>query len=457
MPLSDVRPAVRAIVEKQKTYPILWDYYEGDQEIKYSTQKLQKVFATFGVYFAENWSQVVVDASVDRINLTGFSVTDDVTGSDILMAFFSAQLLALVSNDVHLAAGVTGEAFYILDQNEGNLSGYFNDPELCIVFYDSDNPSQKHHAAKMWEDEKTVHVTLYYPHSTERWIAQKRKSKELATLVYEEDPDRPVTDNPSGIIPVFHFRGSQQGRTKIDLGKSERSIQDAINILFANMMVSAEFSSLRQRIIISQADPGDLKNIPGENWWIPQGDGTVPAPSVTELGGYDPTPFLTAIDKLANAMAATTRTPKHFFYSTNEVPSGESLLTMEAPLNKKTLKRRSNYEVTWIELAELLLILSNHKVDRSKIGALWEAVESVQPLTQAQVHQTNVSATMPLVTSLRRSGWSQSEIEQMEKDKKKEKSELSGLAQAELDRLRAQDAQDNTDLDNTSDTEPTDA
>ena len=66
-----------------------------------------------------------------------------------------------------------------------------------------------------------------------------------------------VLDAYGRLVPgVF---GPDEGQSEIAMVMSN---QDAINKLLADMMVAAEFGAFRQRYIISQVDPGSLKNAP---------------------------------------------------------------------------------------------------------------------------------------------------------------------------------------------------
>lgn len=446
MPITDIKPALENLLAKSVLYETLWDYYEGEQELKFSTLKLQKFFSGKGIYFAENWMGVVIDAVLDRLSLQGFSVSKQPQSTELLKQAYNQLKLGLVAFDLHESALVVTEAFYILEKlPDGRLDGYLQDASTCDVVYDSENPNIKKYAIKFWyEDEKTIRVNLYYPTVTERYQAQVGKKVKLSQANFEQlEP----SDNPFGIIPVFHFRTSQQGRQKPLLDRALRSLQDAVNIQLSNMMISSEFNSLRQRVIISQSDPSDLKNIPGENWWIPAGDGTGQQASVQELGSFDPTSFIKSIDHLSSAIAAQTKTPKHYFFSlSGQVPSGEALNALESPLVKKTLRFRDNFEVTWKELSAFLLKLAGQTVEPSDITSQWSTVQTTQPKTEAETIKTNVDSTIPLKTSLRRNGWSEDELEQMDKDRQEETKNKTSLTKTILDELRLKDSQNNDTL-----------
>lgn len=473
---NDLKLAFNTITGKRQLYDLLYNYYRGQHPLRYSTERLSKAFSKIGVYFAENWISVIVDAVLDRLSLKGFDVTSgdthvptkDANGNTIIIeneddnildALWEKYNLGLMADDVHEAATVLGEGYVIAwkedDIEEGEITDvYYNDPRMCHVFYDPYRPTRKSFAAKMWTDsDRYPCMILYYPDRLEHYKSTSQQSI-TNTWVSSASTYQPDLEYGEGgieyhdhnIIPVFHFRSGRVSG-KREIGQSELSLQDAINKLFADMMVSSEFTTWAQRVIISQADPGDLKNGAGVNWWIPAGDGKGQSASVQEIGHQDLNNFMDTIDRLSQALAIISRTPKHYLMLTGSVPSGDALLAMEAPLVKKVTKRIEGYDPEWKNLASFLLLLEGRVVESKNISTVWEPVTSLQPLTSAQTTKTEVEAGIPLTTSVRRQGWAKDEVEMLQKDLQEEQVKNSTLAQAELDMLRANDARDNTNPD----------
>jgi hypothetical protein len=248
----------------------------------------------------------------------------------------------------------------------------------------------------------------------------------------------PPAPNPYGVVPVFHLRRERRA-IRSELGNATTP-QDAINKLLADMMVAAEFGAFRQRYIISQVDPGRLKNAPNEIWALPAGDGAGQATSVGEFTQADLGVYLSAIDKLATSIAIITRTPKHYLFGQGGVPSGEALIAMEAPLNRKVQGYIERFTAVWREVATFLLRLAGLDVDPMTITPVWQPVETVQPLTESIIRQNAVAAGVPLVTQLRREGWTTAELEQMAVDKSEEQQQQTAtLAAAMLERERGFD------------------
>lgn len=483
VPSEDLIRAYKVITDKKIPYDLLYQYYRGDHPLRYSTERLRKAFDKIGTFFAQNWIAVVVDTVLDRINLNGFDYDTGEKKSDkedpdvettktpqqeFLEDMWDDFNMELLADDVHEAASVTGEGYIIAWKEEttedlGNgtaedksvIDVFYNDPRMCHVFYDPYRPTDKRYAAKLWVDSEGYPcMILYYPDRLEHYKSiSKIKTGQLSlgnASSFRPDPEYGedgVEPNEYGIIPVFHFKA---GRTsgKREIGKSEISLQDAINKLFADMMVSSEFTTWTQRVIISQADPGDLKNTAGSNWWIPAGDGKGEGSKVLELGAKSLDNYLEAMDKLSQALAIISRTPKHYLMLVGAAPSGDALLAMEAPLVKKVQKRISSYEVEWKNLVMFLFMLNGFEdEDPNNIVPIWSPVETSQPLAIAQTIKTEGEAGIPLETSLRRQGWGSDEIEQMRKDKSVQEKRTSSLAQQELNRMRKESEISNTNPD----------
>jgi hypothetical protein len=108
------------------------------------------------------------------------------------------------------------------------------------------------------------------------------------------------------------------------------------------------------------------------------------------------------------------------------------------------------YEVEWKSLAMFLLQLEGVEVSPADITPVWEPSETIQPLSSAQVVKTETDSGIPLITSVRRRGWANDEIQQMEEDMKEQDMRKSGLAQDALMKLRGQDAANNLSIDSTT-------
>lgn len=430
----DVQRAFTALSAKQGRSALLWRYYDGDQPLQYATRRLASVFRDFKVRWTENWCAVVVDSLLDRLSLGGFSLTDSAAAA-ALDGMWNTLDLALDADRIHKAVAVCGEGFLVVGSDAaGRPQPYANRPHLVHAFYREDAPKTMEMAAKWWESGGAVHLTLYYADRLEHYVAKGTRRDVKTAGAFAPDPDAPEEVNESGVIPVFHFCPDHESVA----GELTNVIplQDAKNKLLADMMVAAEYGAFRQRWVISSASSSDLKNGPNEVWEVAAGDGDGQDTAVGEFGVTDLRNFLDAMDNLAAKIAVISRTPKHYLLMQGGDPSGEALAAMEAPLQKKVSRYQKRLAVTWDQAAVFLLGALGHEVQAVDVDCLWGDERTVQPRTEADVRLTNVKAGIPLTTQLRRDGWSEEELAQLDADRQAEDLAAATLGDAVLDEAR---------------------
>lgn len=436
--MSDLDRAWAALTAKQLPYTNLWRYYDGDHPIVYSTERLRRVFDGIQARFSQNWCAVVVDATHERISLQRFVVVGDERATDRLNELWRLTEMTLDDDDAHLAALVIGEAYLMAWLSEdGEVEAYFNDPRLCHIEYDPDNPRKRLWAAKWWVgvDEKR-YLTMYYPDRLEYYVS-RQKATSFSTAKGLQPLKEPEA-NPFKEIPVFHLRRERRAVRSELLNVVEP--QDAINKLLADMMVSAEFGAFRQRYAVTDADLSELKNQPGSLWQMPSGDGEGEGTQVGEFSATDLVNYLDAIDRQATAIGAISRTPKHYFFGQGGDPSGEALIAMESPLVQKCTRYIERFGAAMRQFGAFLLRLDGWAIDESAIQAIYADPRTVQPLTQSLIRQNNVNAGIPLRTLLRDEGKDEAWLDQMDEDRATERSGAQmALGQALLDAQRGFD------------------
>jgi len=460
---TDLELAFEMLTAKKPLYDKYFNYYDGKAPLIYSRERLRDIFASINARFTQNWCAVVIDSLLERLSLMQFVIAENEADTEFINREWQLSDMALDADDAHLTALVTGEAYVIAWKEEGEpATAYYNDPRNVHLFYSGDNPRRKRFACKWWVgDDDHRYLTLYYPDRLEYYRSANSIAKTTVatgTLVIANDVQTAasfgeplIAANPYGEIPVFHLR--RESRTIKSELTNIIEIQDSINKLLSDMMVAAEYGAFKQRWVISQVDVrGKFKNSPDEIWAIPAGDGEGQQTSVgeftpTELGNY-----LSAVEQMVQSVAVISRTPKHYFLAQGGDPSGEALIAMEAPLNKKAQKYIDRFSSTWRKVAQFMLKLEGKEIDELDITATFDRPETVQPMTNATIRKTNVEAGIPLTTQLRDEGWTQQELDDMQEDKETEQaSNKAGLgaallnAQAGFDRGNQNGNEDVTD------------
>ena len=442
--MSDVKRAFEHFKDVYLKYCAYYDYFDGNQPLRYSTERLKLAFEQIRPKFRQNWCSVVINAVLDRMELFGWSVADEQMNA-VLADVWAEAGLSLESAEVHESALVCGESFLIGWKDEGQpIEFYFNDPRRAACFYDSDRPKVKTYAAKWWDSDDGCHLLLYYPDRLERYLAAGKTMSELreqdGANAFRLEPDG-ISANPFEVIPVFHFRNSLRAHES-DL-KNVTEIQDAINKLFCDMMVTAEFSAFPARYVISSAEIDTLQNAPNMIWDLPAGlegqqntqVGTLEAANLNNYSGQ--------IEALAQSISSITRTPRHYFEHTSTQISGEALITMEAPLVKKVGQKRELYGDVWQEVGQFALLVNGYTIRKNDVQPQWGQAEADQPLTEAQILTNYRSAGLPLRSALRICGYTDAEIQLVEEEAAAEKQAQADLAALYLETARNESAQEN--------------
>lgn len=417
---SDLQLAIDTLRAKAPVRKLAWRYYDGDHPTEISTKKLEEVFRKAGMQFVINWMSVVVDSVNDRIEIDSFNHSN----ADELNKRWQRQGLDREYDEAVLDMIVSGEGFMIGDMDDDNNQvAYANKSYHTHVFYDDRLVSKKRFAAKMWEDDDGYnHVQLYYHEKFEHYKTQKARKPDNTTFAvgegeYELLEDDPGTGaNPWNQIPVWHFTMDPHNCMP-DFAKIV-SIQDAVNKVFTDMIATAEFNAFALKWMISnvEVDPHEETKlrVPGVPWAIfnvpPAPEGEQP----TQLGEWSQgslADYLASLDHLSLAISSISRTPKHYFTTTGgDAPSGEALQTQEAPLFRKVGRYVKNIRAETQDFAAWIL------GNAEDVEVMFADVRTIQAQTEAETRSRNVEAGIPLITLLRDSGWTESDLEQLEED-----------------------------------------
>jgi hypothetical protein len=412
--LSDLEQAYSALFAKQYPYSLLNDYFIGKHPLQYATRRLSQIFSTLDQRWIMNMCSTVVNITLDRIDLSGFSMKDKVAKA--LLDKVWAQVDAGSDVDkVHKAVAIFGEGFLIMNQDaDGEIHMHANRPHLVHAFYEEDNPKHMSRAAKWWEYRGNTFLTLYYDDRFEYYMASGLRADLGNAGAFRPVEELPYEDNPYGRIPLYHFAiDTEDVRGELN---DIVTLQNAINKLTADMMVTAEFGAFQQRYVVSSADVGNLKNAPSEIWALPAGSSGEESTQVGQFAASDLKNYTDTINDLLGKVSICARVPKHYLLQVGNDTSGDALQAMEAPLVKKIIKYEKRLGITWSQVASFVLELSGHPIPPEEISIIWADSRTKQSLMESQSHLQDYQAGMPLVTQLRLEGWTIDQLAQMQQD-----------------------------------------
>jgi len=414
--MSDLKLCYETMASKNAQHSMLWRYYDGDHPISFLNEKFNQVFKN-GVVFKKNWCPVVVNTSRDRLKIQEW-LHEDATASEAMGKIWK-RVLRRIATDVTVSALATGEGYIVAwPGKDGQPKAYYHDPRQVQILFEDDDPDTPRVAAKVWKStaDNATYLNLYYTDRIEHYYAKSSDMDSSHAWSAFRPTDNPVEGNPYGVIPVFQFR--PQRRTLAgELTKSVLSIQDALNKLLNDMMVTSEYASFNQRWAIGNFDnDAPLPIGPGTTAMIPPGVEGEQAASTGVYPSSGPGNYLESMGALTNDIAAITAIPRHYFEGQGANISGEALQTMEGPLVAKVLMYQDSFGETWTNLMSFMLGIEGIAAEADDIECIWADPHTVQPQSLAQTRLINTQAGIPIINQLRDEGWTAKQLDELRTD-----------------------------------------
>jgi hypothetical protein len=392
-------------------------YYRGEQRLAFATSKYRETFGRLLDPLADNWCQLVVDASVERLKVQGFRFGPQDTGADEdAWAIWQANYLDADSGLAHTEASKTGWSYLLVlpgaDPETPRIS--VEHPAQAITYSDPADRRRRLAGFKRWlEADGSVRAVLY----TEATFLFLRRAQGSSAWASEGSVANPIKIVP--LVPMLNLP-SLLGGGMSDL-QAVVSLQDAINKLLADMVVNSEFVAYPQRYAVGIEVPTDpatgravedregfLSSV--SRLWVNEN----PAGSFGQLDGSDGLGYVRQIEALVQHIAAQTRTPPHYLLgSSGSFPSGESLKATETGLVAKVKRKQVSYGEAWEEAMRLAFAYRGDTIRAEAAAAetIWADPEarSEGELVDALVKMRQLG--VPLSALWRRWGVSPQEIE----------------------------------------------
>jgi hypothetical protein len=370
------------------------DYYQGHHPMLYAGAKYRAAFGNLFSGFSDNFCGLVVDAVEERLDVEGFRMGADLEADADAWRMWQENGLDAWSQIAHTEALIKGQASVLVwvDEEEAD--------EVEITIQDAlemavalDRCSHDRLAAlKRWqEDDGSTCFTLYLPDRIEKWQTVPKGMRLQDTLKvgrYNLVPRLVGSEpwplpNPLGVVPVVPLVNRPRLRGE---GVSEIAavipIQNALNKLFLDMLVAAEFAAFRQRYAVGlelEVNPETGKTVEpyqagaGQLWAEENPDVKFGDFEVSDLGNYRG-----AIETAIQHIASITRTPAHYLMgNAGSFPSGESLAATETGLTRKAERKQRFLGESWEEVIRLAFLVRDDA--RGKITdaeTIWRDPES---------------------------------------------------------------------------------
>jgi hypothetical protein len=375
----------------------LWErYYEGVHRLAFATSRFRQTFGNLFHEFSDNWMELIVDASVERLNIQGFRFGDGTDDSDLdAWDMFRDNGLDSDSDIAHTEAVKLGKAYLIVDPHDktdlGNPTISVEHPSQTIIANVAGNRKRRKAALKEWTDHTGyVYANVYFPDGTYRFQTDSKVNAKYADksslgiygdifpndylgppavgLVNKDSKWIPRQDGEPffvahdlGVVPVIALENNPSLKVG---GRSDIApiipIQDGLNKLVMDMIIASEFASFGQRWATGLEIPKDPET--GEPisdsrflaavsrvWAVEDPDVKFGQFAASDLGNY-----VKAIEMLIQHVAAITRTPPHYLLGqSGAFPSGDSLAATETGLVAKVKRKMTNFSAGWEEAMRL--------------------------------------------------------------------------------------------------------
>ena len=425
---ADLKYAYQELCEARPAYAAAEEYYDGDVDELYASDKVAKMLAKSGLNDLDsfNFARIPVDAVVNKLRIT--AVTGPEGSEEDIAELFRRNQLKQELPGLHRRACSLGDAYLMVwpETDEPDEDGtaevvgvnmYCNSPATVRVIYDDEHPLRKKYAIKSWcvgtGKDQVTRADLYYPDRIERWAWKgKWSGKQDKWERYEADEQPWQLANPYGEVPFFHYR------TDRPYGRPEHYAaygpQSAINKIVLGHLATVDFQSLPQRYGLidpsvdqsgaqsdfdpdnpedasadpeSPLNPSQLRNDPGELWLL-QG-----LKGVGQFAAADPDVYLKPFDRYIKAMATLTYTPFHAFDSTGAAISGESKRESNDQLNAKVEARQDSFGGTHADAFEFALRLLGW--EDAAVDVRWKPAEQISDAEGWRTTSAKIEAGVP--------------------------------------------------------------
>lgn len=381
-------------------------YYRGDHPLKFASAEFAKFHGDRYRDFSDNWTQVVADSPVERLTVTGFLADGETQADKDLWRVWQINGLDADSQLGFLGAGTGGRCFVLVwgDPDDPDMPVVtFEDASQSIVAYEPGSRRLRRAALKRWQDGNCDFATLYL--ATEVWkfsrpLQQQDKSPQMADVDEElkrwrprelEDEPNPQP-NPMGVVPMVELPNKPMlVEDPISDVAGVVAMQDAINLVWAQLFTASDAASFPQRVVMGAERPTVPKlNSAGEIIgkqpvdldkfmvdkvaWITGKDARIDSWPAANLAMY------TGILEVAvGHLAAQTRTPQHYLIGKMANLAEGALLAAETGLVKKCDEKILWYGQGLREVARLIALAKGEdaKAEALRSGrVLWADTES---------------------------------------------------------------------------------
>lgn len=384
-------------------------YYEGQHPLRFASEQFGAYFADRYIGFSDNWCAVVADSPTERLDPIGIRLDtgDDQAKADLeLWKVWQRAGADADASMAFLDASITRRSYGLVwgdDDDPDNPDITFESSTEAIVAYEAGSRRKRAAGLKLWRDDKAEYATLWLPDQVWRMIRHAGVPKLTPGGIFTVSSDGPPVwemrpgfeepqPNPLGVVPLVELPNRPLlSREPLSDVNGVMAMQDAVNLLWAQLFTASDFSSFKQRVILGAEPPKlpilneqgqkvgeqmvDLKKFAVDRVvWL-----TDPNAKIAEWSADDLTVWTSVIEVAVGHIAAQTRTPQHYLVGKMSNLSADALKAAETGLVKRTEEKQLYYGEAIREMFRLVCLARGEK-DKAKTVATgrvqWKDAES---------------------------------------------------------------------------------
>lgn len=375
-------------LEKRQEYAArMRCYYDGDPPLAHLPDKARDAFRRLLRQSRLNICGLIVDATVERLQVDGIRLGDSETGDAEAWRIWQGNNLDADSDLLLTEAVKVGRAFVLVAPNPKDSSTPLVTPEdmtQAIVAYRPGSRREPVAGLKCWLDDWTglLMATLYLPGWIYKFQATAPKKGVIGKLEWKkrETPrEEWPAKNPLGELPLREIRNRPDllGNARSEI-EDVLDDQDRLNKTLIDRMMAQEFAAFRQRWMTGYEVPTDESGQPIEPFksavdrlWVVEDENV-------KFGEFDATalaPYLEAAEADVRHMAARTRTPSQYLLGEMVNISGDALKAAESGLVSKIRQRMRPFGESLEDVVRLYLKAAGDMRDASRCEVIWHNPE----------------------------------------------------------------------------------
>jgi hypothetical protein len=280
----------------------------------------------------------------------------------------------------------------------------FEDASQCIVVYCPGSRRHRRAALKRWEDGTDDYATLYLPNEVWKFKRGRLGMYQKTPYMQEADDEmngwavRDMGDepnpqpNPLGVVPMVELPNRP---TMVSDPIADTSgviaLQDAVNLLWAQLFTASDYASFPTRIVLGAERPVvpvldetgqivgerpvDMEKFAVDRVQFFSGDDV----SVAEWTAANLNAYTDIIETAVGHIAAQTRTPQHYLIGKMSNLSADALLAAETGLVKRVEEKQIWFGQALREVFRLIAMAQGDTAKALAVAGgrvLWAEAES---------------------------------------------------------------------------------